>query len=234
MLMGVEYIRYHLKIPVSILIAPPIVDREYLERLKYSGVDAIGVAIDTATQELFNRYRTPLRWESYWEIFREAVDTFGKNRVGAHLIVGLGETEREMVEAIQKVRELGGKTHLFSFYPENGSALEGMRPCEAGRFRRIQLARYLIDNDMITLDDISFDEKERIAGFNFDVDKIISSGKPFMTSGCRGCNRPYGDSTPGDIRSYPFVLSERDVEIVREQIWDYGRGGNFDKINYTL
>ena len=47
----------------------------------------------------------------------------------------------------------------------------------------------------------------------------------FRTSGCPGkdddvsaCNRPYGDSSPTDILSFPFALARRDVAKVRRQL----------------
>jgi biotin synthase len=59
-----------------------------------------------------------------------------------------------------------------------------------------------------------------------ELELLIRSGKPFRTSGCPGkddeevsaCNRPYGDSSPTDIRSFPFALNRRDVAIVRRQL----------------
>jgi len=57
------------------------------------------------------------------------------------------------------------------------------------------------------------------------LESIIQSGKPFQTSGCPGrlddvsaCNRPYGDSMPADIRSFPFVLDTADIERARRQM----------------
>jgi len=44
--------------------------------------------------------------------------------VGVHFIVGLGEAEEKMVKAIQKAYDMGALTHLFSFFPEEGSLLE--------------------------------------------------------------------------------------------------------------
>ena len=32
------------------------------------------------------------------------------------------------------------------------------------------------------------------------------------------CNRPYGDSTPTDILSFPFALARRDVAKVKRQL----------------
>jgi biotin synthase len=59
-----------------------------------------------------------------------------------------------------------------------------------------------------------------------ELETLIASGKPFRTSGCPGkddeevsaCNRPYGDSSPTDIRSFPFALNRADVERVRRQM----------------
>ena len=57
------------------------------------------------------------------------------------------------------------------------------------------------------------------------VEELIRTGKPFQTSGCPGrlddisaCNRPYGDSMPADIRSFPFALKAGDVNIVQRQM----------------
>ncbi len=156
---------------------------------------------------------------------------FGDGNIGCHLIVGLGETEMEMVSAMQRIKDIGGTTHLFSFYQEKGSLLESHPQCPADQFRRIQLARHIIDFDYARIEDMGFDEKERVIVFGVSkvvLDEFIESGVPFQTSGCPGkdkkiacCNRPFGDSRPSDIRSYPFRLDESDVERVRRELLDY-------------
>ena len=60
-------------------------------------------------------------------------------------MVGMGETEREMVAAIQTIRDMGGWTHLFSFFPEADSVMSNHPMPQMDHYRRIQLARYLID-----------------------------------------------------------------------------------------
>jgi biotin synthase len=93
----------------------------------------------------------------------------------------------------------------------------------------VQLGRFLIDYAGGHYADMSFDEAGRIADFGYpeaDLERVIQSGKPFQTSGCPGkedeevsaCNRPYGDSPPSDIRSFPFALDDTDVELVRRQM----------------
>src|SRR5512140_2438196 len=86
-------------IPVSILSNPTTMQREDVVRLKDLGADIFTVALDAATPEIFERTRgkgvqSPHSWSKYWEILMEARDVFGPQKFGAHIIVGMGETER--------------------------------------------------------------------------------------------------------------------------------------------
>jgi len=64
-----------------------------------------------------------------------------------------------------------------------------------------------------------------------EIDAVIDAGTAFRTSGCPGkeaddisaCDRPYGDSPPRDIASYPFKLNRNDIRKARRQI-DAGMG----------
>jgi len=228
-------IRVETGLPVSVLVNPSTLHDGDLEAFLDAGADMAAVAIDAVTEELFDRHRGkgvngPHRWERYWQTLAEAALVFGKGKVGAHLIAGLGETEEEMAGAIQRVSDLGGATHLFSFYPEPGSKLEGEAPCPANQFRRIQLARFLIDCNLAAADRMEFDGQKRLTGFGLrgpELEAIVDGGEPFRTSGCPGrtqacaCNRPYGDGPPGDIRSYPFRLEREDILMVRKQLATY-------------
>jgi lipoyl synthase len=219
-------------LPISILITPSSMSPSDLQELKKQGAQMAAVALDLATRDLFNLHRGrgvegPHRFDHYWSMLGATAHIFGKNKAGCHLIVGLGEREEAMVDRIQRVRDLGARTHLFSFYPEKGSRLAQAKPCPVDQYRRIQLARYLIDFDYGRAEDMSFDEQGRIVSFGLkksEVGQWIDSGKPFMTSGCPGggmetaCNRPYGDGPPRDIRSFPFPLEEEDVALVKRQL----------------
>ncbi|MEK6679117.1 MAG: radical SAM protein [Nitrospirota bacterium] len=232
----VKEIKSEIDINISVLSNPSSLKDEDIQRFKDAGADRFTVAMDCATKEIFDKYRGigvngQHRWERYWDILKKARPIFGEGNIGCHLIAGLGETEKEMLHTIQRVKDMGGTTHLFSFYQEAGSLLENYPQCPANQFRRIQLARYIIDFDYARIDDMDFDEKGRVVDFGVSedgLDKLIESGIPFQTSGCPGkdkrvacCNRPFGDSRPSDIRSYPFRLKEKDVEKVKEEILTY-------------
>ncbi|MEO0206419.1 MAG: radical SAM protein, partial [candidate division WOR-3 bacterium] len=157
--------------PISVLAAPTILKREDFSEMKELGADRLGIAVDTCTPRLFEQFRGkgvrgPHKWETYWSALQQAVLVFGRGCVGIHLIVGLGETEKEMAEAIQEAQDEGIETHLFSFFPEPDSTLANYNPPNIGSYRRIQLARYLINRNICTINEIEFDEKGRIGKFN--------------------------------------------------------------------
>jgi biotin synthase-related radical SAM superfamily protein len=221
------------RLAVSLLISPTILNRDDLMAMKDAGAERIGVAVDGATREIFDRFRGrpvkgPHRWDKYWKIYEQSLDIFGTGMAGVHLICGLGESEKEMVSAIFRARNMGGCTHLFSFFPEKGSALEKVAPPPVGTYRRIQLARWLIDNDRTSLDLMEFDTAGRIIGFGLsekDLSGAIHSGVPFETSGCPGsdgkvaCNRPYGNEKPGlEIRNFPFAPEKEDLERIAVEL----------------
>lgn len=228
-----QWVRVLPHIPVSILSNPTTMTRDDLVELKRLGAEIFTVALDAATPALFERTRgravdSPHRWEKYWQAIEWAAEVFGPERFGAHLICGMGETEREFLTVCQKIRDLGGHNHLFAFFPERGSLMEDWPACDAAQWRRVQLARYLIDYRGVRLENMDFDDAGRVVHFGLggvELDDVIASGKPFRTSGCPGpeadvsaCNRPYGDSPPSRILSYPFAPEAEDLARVRREL----------------
>ena len=223
------------QVPVSILSNPTTLEKDDLIRMRDMGADIFTVALDAVTPEIFERTRgkgvdSPHKYEHYWRAIEWAAEVFGPEKFGAHLICGMGETEREILEVAQKIRDRGGHNHMFAFFPERGSLMEDWPPADRGQWRRVQLARYIIDYAGGSFRDMEFDDNGRVTGFGMPQEKLealIGSGTPFRTSGCPGkdddvsaCNRPYGDSSPTDILSFPFALAKRDVAKVRRQLRD--------------
>ncbi len=229
----VEMIHNCVDVPISILTTPTVIEKNDLIEFQRNGAERIGIALDAAKPQIFEQLRGkgvggPHKWEHYWKIMDESVEVFGRGMVGVHLIVGLGETEKEMVQVIQSAHTKGIETHLFTFFPEPDSLLANHNPPPIGQYRRIQLARYLINNNFLNFNDIEFDEKDRISRFAMAaqlLNEIIETGKPFMTSGCPNrngevaCNRPYSDSLPGeDIRNFPFLPDKSDIEKIKKEL----------------
>jgi biotin synthase len=224
-------------LPVSVLAAPTLIaDPAQLGEIRERGADCLGVAMDLPTPELFSRHRGagvggPHRWDHYWQVARWGLEAFGPRRVSVHLIVGLGETEREMIETVQEAWDLGAVPHLFSFFPEGGSLLAGEGQPPIGRYRRVQLARHMIASEAVRADRMTFGEAGEVLDFGVDVTSFLRDGSAFRTSGCAGsngevaCNRPYGNERPGGILyNYPFRLDEEDLGAVARELRD-GTGG---------
>jgi biotin synthase len=98
-----------------------------------------------------------------------------------------------------------------------------------GQYRRIQVARHLVDEGIAGAGGFRYDSDDRIVSFGVDdrlLEEVVSEGTAFRTSGCPGrdgcvaCNRPFANSRPGpDIRNYPFALEADDVSKVRGELW---------------
>jgi len=219
--------------PISGLVSPTVMMDEDFYKFKEAGIDKIGIAIDTATEKLFDRHRGkdvkgPHSWKKYWDSFEVALKCFGKGMVGSHFVVGLDETEKEMITSIQKIKDMGGLTHLFAFFPEPNSQLKNHARPTIPTYRRIQLAAYLIDNEHTHLDKMKFDDQDRLIDFGTDTEKFINLGKPFMTSGCTGndgevaCNRPYANERPSEeLRNFPFPPEQEEIEKIKEELRSY-------------
>ena len=221
-------------VPVSILSNPTTMSRGDVKTLHGLGADIFTVALDAATPAIFDRTRgkgvaSPHSWQKYWEILDDARDIFGNQKFGAHIIVGMGETEHDTLHLVQRLVDLGGHSHMFCFFPEKGSLMDHLPATPRDQWRRVQLARYLIDFRGVRVDHMRFDEAGRVVDFGIpksELDSIIDNGLAFRTSGCPGkiqedisaCDRPYGDSPPSNIASYPFQPAAVDVRKIRQQL----------------
>ena len=222
------------RIPISILSNPTTMTRDDVQVLRDLGADIFTVALDAATPKLFDRTRgkgvnSPHSWRKYWEVLRDARDIFGNQKFGAHIIVGMGETEYEVLTLVQQLVDLGGHSHMFCFFPEKGSLMDHLPATPRDQWRRVQLARYLIDYAGVRVDHMRFDEEGRVSDFGLpqgELDTIIDAGIAFRTSGCPGkfaedisaCDRPYGDSPPSNIASFPFQPIKKDIKKIRRQL----------------
>ena len=229
--------RFHDEVgrPISALIAPTLIrPLDRLAEIKEAGADMIGVAIDAATPELFDQFRGrgvggPHKWDHYWATVEHSARVMGRCQVGVHLIVGLGETEREMIATIQRAQDMGAHTHLFSFFPERGTPMDSHPQPTYGQYRRVQLARYIINKDLGRFEQMRFNDLGQVVSFGVETKDLIQYGEPFITSGCPGpdgrvaCNRPFGNERPArPIRNYAFLPEPEDVALIGYQLQDYG------------
>ncbi len=211
-------------VPISISCQP--LKYEEMVKLREAGVERVSIALDAATEEIFSKVKGeliagPYKWNHHLNALRKAVEVFGRGKVTTHLIVGLGESEREMVSMIQKCVDMGVYPSLFAFTPIPGTKMANHPRPPIPKYRRLQIAHYLITHGIKRYEDMKF-KNDQIVDFGIPAEKleqIVSSGKPFMTSGCPGCNRPYYNESPkGPIYNYPRMPTPKEILEIKKQI----------------
>jgi biotin synthase len=221
----VKEIKRQVLVAVSVSCQPQI--PQNISRLKETGADRLGIALDAATEAIFNKVKGNgasgcYVWENQFRLFTEALNIFGAGNVSTHVIVGLGESEQDAVAVIERCVGFGVLPALFAFTPVCGTALEGNLPPDLGSYRRIQLARYLIVNKKATFADIEFDGNGKITKFAVSKDKlqdVIESGLPFQTSGCPDCNRPFYNEKPGGpLYNYPKKPNKDEIQKIKKEL----------------
>ncbi|WP_297437658.1 radical SAM protein [Thermococcus sp.] len=194
-----------LGLPVSLSITP--VDREVLLRFRALGVDYIGIGLDVASEGLYGIIKdSAYSWGEMWRFTRDVLEVFGGGRAVVHVIVGLGETDKEIVTTLEEVYGLGGEVSLFAFTPVKGTRLESLSPPSMVRYRRIQLAHYLIRKNLPRK--FEFDGAGNLKGFGVGADELrrVVSPEVFATYGCPACNRPYYNEKPSsEPYNFPVV-----------------------------
>lgn len=223
-------IRRRSDVPISALVTATLLDEARLGRIRDAGADIVGIGLDAASEEVFFRtrgrgVRGPHSWVQHWEIARTARRIFGPMKVNCHVVVGLGETDRDLVELFYRLKAEAIAAYLFSFNPEPGTAMADAPRAPLARWRRIQLTKYLIERHEVPREAIEFDVDgalERVRASRALVDACLAEGFAFMTNGCpdrtgrMACNRPFGSYRPGEaFRDYPFVPDDEDRAQIR-------------------
>lgn len=228
-------IRAKVRTPLSILVAPPTLNRRKLENFKEIGVDMIGVGLDAVTESLFRSLRTDvpaggagLSWEKYWSVVNDARDIFGPWKVNCHTVVGLGENDRDLIEMFFRLKEREIFPYLFCFNPEPQSRLSEHPKSSISRWRRIQLAKHLIEKYDYSASSFVFDELGalvHIKGSSQQVEEVVTTAIPFLTDGCPGengepgCTRPFGSYRPSEeFRDFPFLPDGTDLKGIRNEL----------------
>jgi biotin synthase-related radical SAM superfamily protein len=213
-------------LPVSVALPP--LSRPEIVRIEGAGVERAAISLDAATPGLFSVLKgsgvnSTFRWETHVQALRDAVAVFGAGKTTTHLILGLGETEKEAVSCIQWLTDLGITVGLFPFTPISGTHLAARPPPPVEQYRRLQLAHYLIAHQQARAEQMTFHPVgQHIVGFGLSKEllaAVIDEGLAFQTAGCRGCNRPFFTERPsGPLYNFPTVPSAGDIRQINEQL----------------
>jgi biotin synthase-related radical SAM superfamily protein len=212
----IRAVRKTCDVPIDAAILPR--DMEQIEELLAAGVDHIGFGLDAACERVFQRVKGG-SWERSLSLIEEAARR-SPGHGAVHLIVGLGETEQEMAEMIQRMHDLGLVVGLFAFTPVRGTRMEDASPPPLSTYRRMQVAQYLISNNLARIESFSFSATGQLLDFNLSrLHEILADGVAFQTSGCPDCNRPFYNERPGGtMYNYPKPLMSQQIEIAVEKL----------------
>ncbi len=226
-------IRRKVKTPLSLLVAPPTLKVERLRELKDAGADMIGIGLDAVTEDLFRRIRSDvprggLKWDNYWRIVHESRDVFGPWRVNCHTLVGLGETDRDLLAIFERLLQRQIYSYLFCFNPEPDSAMAEHPKPALRRWRRVQLAKFLLEECGLEPSAFDYDDLGGLARIRAPkelVERTVAEGHAFMTNGCPGaggepgCTRPMGSWRPTEApRDYPWQPTDTDQAQIRAEL----------------
>ncbi len=206
---------YKLNIPISVSIAPPL-NGNLKSISEY--VDTISIALDASNADLFDKVKGKERgnrftWEGHWKNLLEAKNYF-KN-VNTHLIVGLGESDEDIIKTMINLKNFGISTALFSYTPALGKG--SYPPIE--RYRKIQISRCLIYDYKAEFEDFIFNEKHELTKIKSEYLKnVMDDAKCFMTSGCPGCNRPFYNEEPRKIYNYPYLPNREELKKIKNEV----------------
>src|SRR6266700_1427270 len=226
-------IRSAVATPLSILVAPPTLNPERLRALNAAGANTIGIGLDAVTEELFRSLRTNvpqggLSWDRYWQVVDAARETFGPWEVNCHTLVGLGESDRDLMAMFGRLLDRQIFAYLFCFNPEPDSRMGDQPKSEISRWRRVQLAKFLLEEVGLDPSAFDYDDSGRLVAIAAPrelVDEVVADGYAFMTNGCTGsggepgCTRPMGSWRPSEApRDYPWRPTGADLDEIRGQL----------------
>ena len=177
--------------PVSVSVRALSVEevREYFK----SGADMVGISIDVVSPKLHEKIRGG-KLEDVLDLLDKTSREFPK-RVTTHIIVGMGETDEELIKTMSWLSQRDITIALFAFTPLKGTKMENAKKPPLDRYRKIQLSRWLLQNKLASLEDFVFDDDGNLLDIKVDYKKYDYK-RAFLTSGCPNCTRPYYNESP--------------------------------------
>jgi biotin synthase-related radical SAM superfamily protein len=92
-------------IPIGV---EPYIDRlDQVEQLKEAGADEIKLNIETYDREIFRRVCGEQDLDMILEAIAHAVEVFGRGKVMSNIIVGMGESDNNVLEGVERLASMG-------------------------------------------------------------------------------------------------------------------------------
>lgn len=138
---AVRAIKSRVEIPIEVHLEPPA-DLRYLDLLKESGADTVGMHIETFDEGIRKEVcpgKAEIGQAEYLKAWSHAVDRFGKAQVNSFLMVGLGGSDETVLGGVKTLAKLGVMPYVVPLRPIPRTPLSHRKPPEAKRLFRIYL-----------------------------------------------------------------------------------------------
>jgi len=209
--------RLHAASGLPVSVSYRVTRNEEADQLFRAGVERIGVAIDCCSERLYPSIRGGSLAETK-ELVKSLSSAY-PGHITTHLIIGLGETEREAAELMLELRRQGVLVSLFAFTPVAGTRMEHGNPPSLVSYRKLQFLLGMLDRPAGNDLRIMYDEDGAIRSFGLSEAQIrsfLQATFMFVTHGCPGCNRPFYTEVPGgtmfNFPSIPAASAGREID----------------------
>lgn len=209
------YIKDRINMPIS--LSAKIESKEDIKRFMNYGVDKIGIAIDACNKELYEN----IKGNSYEEKIKFIIDMANeyRGRISSHIIVGLGESHRDIYNIYTYLKKNNVTVSLFAFTPVKGTKMENISQPDIKDYRRIQLMTYMIDKGYGLEYFLFKDNYIKNITIDENIKLDINKGYPFEIKGCKNCNRPYYNERPGGtIYNYSRTLNNDEINLAIKEL----------------
>ena len=92
---------------VEIGVEPYVDNEETLQKLHDAGATEIKINIESYDRDIFQKICPDLDYELILHMLKEAVGIFGKGKVATNIIIGLGESDENIIEGLEHLAEMG-------------------------------------------------------------------------------------------------------------------------------
>ena len=123
---SVQAVKAAVDIPIQVQCEPPK-DLVWLDRLKQSGADTLGLHLEVVAPEVRHRImpsKANISVAEYLRAFAYAVPLFGRGQVSTYILAGLGDSEEQILTICDELIALGVYPFVVPFVPIAGTPLE--------------------------------------------------------------------------------------------------------------
>ncbi|MDP3975731.1 MAG: radical SAM protein [bacterium] len=193
-----------------------------IDALFQAGADEVGLSIDAIDPVQFSKIKGG-RFERHKQFILDIADRY-PGKIATHLIIGMGESERQAIELMCELQAHRIIIALFAFTPVKGAKMEFDKTPDISSYRRVQAALHLIRNGLGP--QLEYDERGRVISFGMsdaDLIGILQDSNAFETSGCSDCNRPYYNERAGaeELYNHPCEVDSDRFSRVFDSLFTY-------------